>query len=119
MNTVKESTLLELEKQNRILVALCKALCEQYPNARYGLAHVVVDDFNFDDRFLDACIAGLERTLTVDVGDRREFEATLYTLRAIQAFPRSVRCLPMAYAIDADDNVIVDGVLYDDEDMTY
>lgn len=111
---MKETELLELDKQNCIIRSMCQALCDEYPSARYGLAHVVVDDWNFDDHFLDTCSADVTAALTTATGNRRELEATAYVLQAIRAFPRSVRCLPSAYSVDDDGNVIAD-----DGDMTY
>ena len=111
---MKETELLELDKQNRIIRSLCKALCDEYPSARYGLAHVVVDDWNFEDHFLDACSADVEAALTTATDNRRELEATRYVLQAIRAFPHAVRYLPAAYSTDDDGNVIAD-----DEDITY
>jgi hypothetical protein len=66
---------------------LCDALCERYPAAENGPAHVVVSDNNFDDEFIDGALSRVESAkLPAD-----ERAATLAVLRRLREIPLEQR----------------------------
>lgn len=72
---------------------------EQYPNAEYGPAHVVLSDYNFEDEWLNSCMTGLEFAMQmIESGQEsrpshsiEELFATLNFLRELKATPEDER----------------------------
>lgn len=85
---------------------ICDELVERFPDARYGPAHIVVEDHNLEDRWIidvlrdvDKLIARLnaagkaswyEREL--DASDLEELNATRATLIELLAMTEKDRC---------------------------
>lgn len=66
---------------------------ELFPSAEYGAAHIILSDYNLEDRWFPQVIGELNRQkLEPDAYDPAEVEATLAFLKGLQAIPVAQRC---------------------------
>lgn len=64
-----------------------------FPHAEYGVAHIILSDYNLENRWFPTVIGELNKQkLAPEQYDPAEVEATLVFLKELQAIPEAQRC---------------------------